>query len=657
MKKREFIKKGLLAGGGLGLLGATSMLSTVPAHANTSAISFAPEDLVAENFTVPSWTLYKRALHKGLSNAIAESFLIPKERPFNIVASINGDPSSSMGITWYTNAGQTGQYLEYVEGDGSDNFCGSVTRIDSIEETTINGVCYNNGRNNDLTGIFANNEKRNYVSHKALLTGLRADTLYTYRVGKEGHFRIGSFRTAKSDKSEFEFIYITDTQSMNEEYFNYPARTVATAHTTVPNAAFLLCAGDLVESAGSADSPNNSEWEWEQWFERMQDTWLKLPVVPVQGNHDTAPSHNMFHHFNTAKSFTAYHNSSAKTADAMDGTVYSFVCGDALFMVLNFEDWARTESDYLGNFANEQYFKELESWMENQVRSNPNAKWRIVAFHKAIFTGDSTHQDDWDGYVVRNRMSKVFERLGIDLALQGHGHVYEVMGVILTKEMTHNLSGILMPEPLSRPESVPGAITEQNKGAEVPPNKTTGYTPNVTGKEGGTFNVQKGMVYFLNNSAGKKKYTPCTMGQMANNENEHRVSSYYNMFSKLGQTGEPAFSRVRISTSAINIDTYTVDEKGVASIFDTIKIVRNGNKEIIHKDAVASLEFINEGNRKVRIKAPEDVVNVSMYAFTGTQVISQQSNLLDLSGIDTGTYLLNIQTVSGVYTEQFIVTA
>jgi len=30
----------------------------------------------------------------------------------------------------------------------------------------------------------------------------------------------------------------------------------------------------------------------------MQSVWLHLPIVPVQGNHDTSPFGNMFHHFN-----------------------------------------------------------------------------------------------------------------------------------------------------------------------------------------------------------------------------------------------------------------------------------------------------------------------------------------------------------------------
>ncbi|MDR0733350.1 MAG: fibronectin type III domain-containing protein [Dysgonamonadaceae bacterium] len=666
MKKREFIKSGLLASGGLGLFGATSILSTVSARANTSAGPFSVEELIAENFTVPSWTRYKRALVKGLSPAIAVNLLVPKERPFNIVATINGDPTSRIGITWYTNAGQTGQYLEYVKGDGNDGFC-NTTRIEATENE-VNDLVYNNSQNLEVSGkytttnpynfnnpytfvddpnspkVFELYEKRSYVSHKVLIEGLDADSLYTYRVGKEGHFRTGSFRTAKSNKDAFEFIYIADTQAHNEDYFDASTRTVTAAHKKTPNAAFLLCAGDHIESNKGDDvTPDhprginssyyveNSEWEWEQWFERMQPTWLKLPVVPVQGNHDTARGrHNMFHHFNTDKSFNAMVNPEAKTD--MDGTVYSFVRGDALFLVINFEDWEKGEP----------YFAALETWMEDQINLHPDVKWRIVTYHKTVFTGSKSHQDDADSKVVRNRMAKVFEHLGIDIALQGHDHIYEAIGVITTSETTYSL--------------VSGAISQQTTVTPVAPD-ATGNTPDMTGKQGGTFNVKKGMLYFLNNSAGKKKYYPRNRAEMEASLEKHGITNYFDMFNKFGQTGEPTFSNIRVSTEDIKIDTYTVNAEGEATLFDSIKVVRSGEKEATGINGVNAnaLRISNEGNHQVRIDAPDAIIDVRMYAFTGAQVISQQSNLLNLSGIAAGVYLLNVRTTSGVYTERFIV--
>ncbi|MDR3127018.1 MAG: fibronectin type III domain-containing protein [Tannerellaceae bacterium] len=630
MKKREFIKSGLYAGG-IGLLGHNAILSA--ATPTAPDVGNSVPELIPDNFTIPSWTLYKRALSAGKTGDEALALLQSKEQPFNIVASINGDPSTRMGITWYTNAGEKGHYLELVEGEATLAGFANASRFDAAE-TDVTDMNYNNRVNKELTEVFELHEKRSYVSHKVLLSGLHPDTLYSYRVGKTGHFRTGSFRTAKANSSNFDFIYIADTQAMNEEYFDVSTRTVSAAHTLVPDASFLLCSGDLIESnkgvyeGESSYYDDNSEWEWEQWFERMQSTWLQLPVVPVQGNHDTSSYSNLFHHFNTDRSFNATFGANGR-GTAMEGTVYSFVCGEALFMVINFEDYRKGEP----------YFQALESWMEEQVANHPDVKWRIVTYHKTVFTGSSSHQDDSDSLTVRHRFAKVFERLGIDIALQGHDHIYETIGVITTHETEYSLVG--------------NAVSDRTWSQPVP-RDAKNNTPNMTGWSGGTFDVTRGMVYFLNNSAGLKKYTPRSREEMEAAESEHGIPGYFDMFSRFGQTGLPTFSHVSVSTEAITLSTYTVEADGQATLFDSIRIVRNGSKQGIEEVRSSGLKLHPAGHRLLRVEAPEALEEVSLYTFSGVRILSQRSDLLNLSGIPTGIYLLTVRTGSQHYAERLV---
>ncbi|MDR3137379.1 MAG: fibronectin type III domain-containing protein [Tannerellaceae bacterium] len=632
MKKREFIKSGLYAGG-IGLLGHGSILSAVGSVA--PSLASPGGELIPADYTTPSWTLYKRALAAGQGVEEALSLLQPKEQPFNIVSSVNGDPCTQMGVTWYTNAGEKGHYMEWVEGDSTVVGFANAGRIDAAE-TDVTDMNYNNRVNEELTDVFELHEKRSYVSHKVLLTGLHADTLYSYRVGKAGSFRTGSFRTAKSDGGDFDFIYIADTQAMKESYFDVSARTVSAAHSLVPGASFLLCSGDLIESnkgvyeGESTYYDDNSEWEWEQWFERMQSTWLQLPVVPVQGNHDTSPYSNLFHHFNTDRSFNATFGAGGK-GTAMEGTVYSFVCGEALFMVINFEDYRKGEV----------YFQALESWMEEQVVNHPEVKWRIVTYHKTVFTGSSSHQDDSDGKTVRHRFAKVFERLGIDLALQGHDHIYEAIGVVTTHETEYSLVG--------------NAVSERTWSEPVPRDSEKKYTPNMTGWSGGRFDVTRGMVYFLNNSAGLKKYTPRSREEMDNAINKHGITNYFDMFSRFGQTGLPTFSHVHVSLEAITLSTYTVDSEGQASLFDSIHIVRSGSKQGIEEVRNSGLKLHPAGHRLLRIETSEVVEDVRLYTFSGTRILSQRGNMLNLTGIPVGIYLITVRTGSQQYAERLVV--
>jgi hypothetical protein len=187
-------------------------------------------------------------------------------------------------------------------------------------------------------------------------------------------------------------------------------------------------------------------------------------------------------------------------------------------------------------------------------------KWKIAAFHKTLFTGSAGHQNGSDGRIIRERFAHVFHDLGIDLAIQGHDHVYEVIGVIAADgtNFTH----------------LADAVTNQTFVTLTPADGRS-LSADVTGKRGGIYDVSDGTLYFLNNSAGKKKYYPRSQEQMEAAFPQHGVKDYFDLFNKFGQTGEPTFSRVKVSTDAIEIDTYTVSDNGETALFDAFRIVKN----------------------------------------------------------------------------------
>ncbi|GHT62073.1 hypothetical protein AGMMS50239_14440 [Bacteroidia bacterium] len=584
---------------------------------------------VESDYTVPSWTLYQRTVIAGNPNT---SLLVPKDYPYNVNVTINGDPSSRIGATWFTNAGVTGGKLQLKEGNTSD--FSSAREIVAVS-VDVNDIMYvsSGNNNNDLvekTG-FGKGEKRSYVSNKALIDNLTPNTVYSYRVGGVNGLwsDAGTFTTAKTNEDEFSFIYITDTQSNTDEMFEISRKTVATAQANVPDAKFLLVTGDLVETSGN----NNSEWEWEQWFETMKASWQKLPIVPVQGNHDTSGNGNMFHHFNTDKSFNAA-QSEAAAKTAMEGTVYSFVYGNALFMILNWEDYGKGET----------YFSAVETWMKAQIAANSNVRWKFVAYHKNMFTGSGSHQSDIDGRTVRERMAPAFQEMGIDLVFQGHDHIYEVIGVINAGKNGET----------NTYATVEGAVTDQTLTAG-------GTREDMTGIHGGTFNVQKGVLYFLNNSAGKKKYEPRTEVQMVAAESTTRVPDYYQFFNRFGQTGEPTFSRVSVSTDAVNISTWTVDDAGVPTLFDAFKVIRgeDGATAIFSatRDAGKLSLYQNPASEHVTINCQEKIVNARIFALNGRLVKTQSGsdNVVELSGVNNGVYIVSVTTTGGVYNEQLIV--
>ena len=492
-----------------------------------------------KEFTVPSYTLLRRAIReaendKGTAGKLMETLksLKPAGTPYNITININGDPSTQMAFNWFTNAGITGGKVQIVEGIVNDEkkFSKPLITVEA-ECFPVNEINYCiRGNNLDKLAGIPDNTKKSYTAHKAAAGNLKPGTAYSYRIGNGTEWSsTGTFRTAGRNDKEFSFIYTTDPQATTDADFHISCITTSTAFSMYPDVNFWLCCGDHVNASGA----NNSEWEWEQFFETQQNILMNKPFAPVLGNHDKSPNRNFTYHFNTAAA------DFDRRLSTTPGSVYSFVYGNALFLALSFED-----------YSNNEFIEAQAKWMRSEVEKHPEVKWRIAFYHKNIYTGSVSHQDDSDGITVRNRMAPLFDSLKIDIALQGHDHIYEVIG------------------PVKNKKPVPNSITARQT---VPPDKRE----NVTGFLHGIFNVSEGTLYFLNNSAGKKKYEPRAREDMEKDEERLGVPGYFSLFTgRFGQTGRPTFSHINVTDSKITITTYEVYDNGTASLFDRFDVVK-----------------------------------------------------------------------------------
>lgn len=539
-------------------------------------------------------------------------------KPYSVNMTINGDPRTQLGFTWFTNPGVEAGEVQIVKGwqPATEEDFEIPDYSFAAEATPVIDLNYSIDKN-QLEGVTPG-EKRSYLSHKALATGLAMGMYYSFRVGsEEGWSEIGTFKTASYNyQSGYDFIYITDTQAQNDEMFNVSQKTVHAAVRKVPDAAFVLVNGDLVETSGS----NNSEWENEQWFSTMQDVWMNYPLVPIQGNHDTSSNHNWAWHFNTDRSF----NQTSAVPTDMEGTVYSFVQGGVLYMVINYEDWKKPG-----------YFDALSDWMRQQVAENPDTRWRLASFHKNMFTGSKSHQSDADGRTVREAMCPVFEELGIDVALQGHDHIYEVIGPVTLSDKT------LIADEVEMVEEVEGGVRE-----------------NMTGKEGGQFNVAQGTLFFLNNSAGKKKYEPRNEQEMIAALADHGVENYWGLFSgKFGQTGEPTFSHVHVETDSLTFTTYTVDDLGNPSLFDSFTVVKDPTQTSIDAHEITSgpvKAIFHRDTRTIEVKGLENA-SISLYSIDGHSIVASASSICSVAGLPGGVYVVKATRQSKNYYSKVLI--
>lgn len=367
------------------------------------------------------YTLYEKAdytVPSFIAHLIdANAPLQAKEEPYCVVATIHGDPKTRMGFCWFTNEGvEQGE----VQIRTKDN--GQWTTIPATATTTV-PLHYAISTSGILKA--AKMDKRTafrYVSHKAVAEHLKPGSDYSYRVGFDGHWsETGHFRTAEEQAKPFSFIYMTDSHIQDKEYVNVARLCADAVARNEKNARFCVFPGDFVDTG----TENNSEWEWEQWFEQaMKPVLLAMPIVPTDGNHDDSPLRNYNYHFNTDTSF----NTETTVRPQFAGINYSFVYGDMQLIAFSMQDFWRGEYD-LASRRSAYLEQDLGPWMRRQAEAAQDIPWRVGLVHKNLFSG-SDHQRDKETPLLRKTMLPVIKDCKMNLVLQGHDHCYEVIGPV-----------------------------------------------------------------------------------------------------------------------------------------------------------------------------------------------------------------------------------
>ena len=491
----------------------------------------------SEDYTVPSFIAFLLD---------EKSPLIGKEEPYNMVATINGDPRTRMAFNWFTNEGVGRGVVQIVPKANAKTADFSGTDAIVIQADTVTTVPLHYAISSSGILKKAKLDKHlafRYVSHKALAQNLKPGTDYSYRVGYEGHWSpIAHFRTADEKQGEFSFIYMTDSHIQNQEYID-AARLCATAVAKYEKSArFCVFPGDFVDTG----TENNSEWEWERWFEEaIHPVLMQMPLVPTDGNHDDSPLLNYSYHFNTDTTF----NLETKVRPQFAGINYSFTYGDLQLIAFSEQDFWRGEYNYEAG-TSEYLERDLGGWFRRQVAAAPNAEWRVGLVHKNLFSG-SDHQRDKETPLLRATMLPVMKECRIDMVLQGHDHTYEVIGPV---------------DPDTR-KPILSAVSQRE---QVPVRDLS----NITGFRDGVYNVRKGTLYFIGATCGAKRYTPLTREEMEASKHIHKVENYFDLFTGMfGQPGAPSYTRVTVTKKYLLLESFKVLPNGTTELFNTLKIV------------------------------------------------------------------------------------
>ena len=224
--------------------------------------------------------------------------------------------------------------------------------------------------------------EQTYV-HRIPLTNLSPAKVYKYRaIHLKDTSEIFEFHTSVPEGVPFRFAIMGDNRS-NPEVHSRIALKMA-RHKPY----FSIYTGDLCYSG------KYFEWKKEFFTPEEQELIARVPFFNSLGNHEAQTElTKVFLQAPQSKSNNEYY--------------YSFDYGDVHFLVLNTEENIQPGSAQW-KFANEDL-------------ANTTRKWKIVVFHIPAYS--------WGGHNGNKNMqeltSKILEKYGVDIVLNGHNHFYQ----------------------------------------------------------------------------------------------------------------------------------------------------------------------------------------------------------------------------------------
>ena len=218
--------------------------------------------------------------------------------------------------------------------------------------------------------------------HRIVLDNLEPGQMYHYTIpvgpspSPDYHFR------TFPEKGSVTFIVYGDTRD------EPPLFTQADRHRLVAerigredNVSFVIHTGDLVYSG-------NETAEWKRFFSAAGEMLANNSFVPVPGNHDDNPA------------FSGLFGPSPW---------YSFDCAGVHVIVLDSTDRSWPVMD------------DQTAWLEKDLNRTPASQFVVVTFHHPFYSSDPRTT----GSPMHEKWEDIFVRGGVDLAFNGHMHVYE----------------------------------------------------------------------------------------------------------------------------------------------------------------------------------------------------------------------------------------
>jgi hypothetical protein len=314
-------------------------------------------------------------------------------------------------------------------------------------------------------------ETQSSLEHSLTLTGLQPATQYAYSIGYDdtqltnGPDYYVKTAVPAGDKQPLRFWVLGDFGNGSDNQRNvYQAYRNATADRP---ADLWLWLGDNAYSFGFED-------EYQQLvFPIYAPTLRNTPLFITPGNHDYADSET---NFNTAyyKLFAFPEKGEAGGVPSNSKSYYSSDYGNV--HLISLDSQGRPDGQYrLYDTTSVQV-----QWLKRDLAAN-KLPWTIVIFHHPPYSKGGHNSDtELSMKLIRENLTPILERYGVDLVLNGHSHGYE---------RTYRIKGLQ------------GLANTFNKATHIAENTTARYdgSPNSCP----ILTKGEGTVYIVNGSGGQ----------------------------------------------------------------------------------------------------------------------------------------------------------
>lgn len=275
------------------------------------------------------------------------------------------DTSNSISIIWLTDTDTLATQVEMGVGEITD-----PASLDLKAE----GVSF----------LFGGLENESFRAHEFRnCGGLQPDTVYSYRVGGEGHWSpIYTFKTPPPPGTfdTFTVAFSGDSRGAYEVWGTLLAQMESY------NPDFYLFNGDMVEAG-----PNQNEWE--AWFAASGDILASKVLVSAHGNHEILAT-NYFAQFGFP--------GNEQWFDVRYGSMHVVSLNDTVI--------------------NQNVRENDQPAFIRSTLGSSEADWKVAVHHQPTYSTCTRHNSNLE---LRRQWEAAIKEVGTDVVLAGHNHIYE----------------------------------------------------------------------------------------------------------------------------------------------------------------------------------------------------------------------------------------